>query len=552
MNERSESDRIWLDVLIVLILTVAAHVHGLRGQFVEWDDTSHITRNLAIRSLSFQNLRVMFTQPTAKLYCPLTWLSFAIDYQIWGHDPFGYHLTNLLLHIANTLLVLLLVWKVLRGRYAYALTTALLTAVMFGVHPLHVESVAWATERKDVLFVFFYLLGLLSYFRWLDSRKLADYGICFGCFVASVLSKSTAVTFPVVLLLIDLFVAKRKAWGEKVPFFAVSLIIAGITFVCQAGGLGETVATPEIIPLWARAGLVGYCSLFYVRKFFWPVHLSAVYPSFDEMHWNILLCIEYMVAFALVTALVFAARRRWPALWPSWLFYIIALSPTIGLVPVGIHVVADRYSHLAILGLMLPVSMVIAQAARAARGAGAGSCWVERLPPFSSLSPWRLSDEPRFGPILRRCSSMRCKRIPIACPPISTSPSGIRASRNSTRRSNMVSGLLRLRPTAFPVARILPMRTSIRANSAKPSACCVLWHSTTSKTPMFGGPSRIALKRSGIRTTPRWRGRVNAVSKENSDGPRYFLVTNSKSTTAVWLPLSFTSFVNTPRTSCHA
>ncbi|MGO9528064.1 MAG: hypothetical protein ACLP0A_10875, partial [Verrucomicrobiia bacterium] len=200
MNERSESDRIWLDVLIVLVLTVAAHGHGLQGQFVDWDDTTHITQDLAIRSLNSHNLWVMFTQPAAKLYCPLTWLSFAIDYQIWGRDPFGYHLTNLLLHVTNTLLVLVLVRKVLRGRYAYALTTALLTAVIFGVHPLHVESVAWATERKDVLFVFFYLLGLLSYFRWLDSRKLADYGICFGLFVAAVLSKSTAVTFPAVLL----------------------------------------------------------------------------------------------------------------------------------------------------------------------------------------------------------------------------------------------------------------------------------------------------------------------------------------------------------------
>ncbi|MGO9608973.1 MAG: tetratricopeptide repeat protein [Verrucomicrobiia bacterium] len=371
MNERSESDRIWLDVLIVLVLTVAAHGHGLQGQFVDWDDTTHITQDLAIRSLNSHNLWVMFTQPAAKLYCPLTWLSFAIDYQIWGRDPFGYHLTNLLLHVTNTLLVLVLVRKVLRGRYAYALTTALLTAVIFGVHPLHVESVAWATERKDVLFVFFYLLGLLSYFRWLDSRKLADYGICFGLFVAAVLSKSTAVTFPAVLLLIDYFLVKRKAWGEKVPFFAVSLIIAGVTFACQAGGTGETVATPEIIPLWARAGLVGYCSLFYVRKFFWPVHLSAVYRPFDEMHWNFVSSLEYLAAFALVTALVFAARRRWPALWPCWLFYLITLSPTIGLVPVGIHVVADRYAHLAILGLMLPASMVVAQAAGAARGVGA-------------------------------------------------------------------------------------------------------------------------------------------------------------------------------------
>lgn len=367
MNERSESDRFWLDALIVLLLTVAAHVHGLQGQFVEWDDTTHITQNLAIRSLSLHNVGVMFTQPTAKLYCPLTWLSFAIDYQIWGRDPFGYHLTNLVLHVANTLLVLVLVRKVLRGRNTHALMTALLTAVLFGIHPLHVESVAWATERKDVLFVFFYFLGLLAYFWWLDGRKLAYYGICFGCFVASTLSKSTAVTFPVVLLLIDHFLIKRKAWEEKIPFFAVSLVIAGITFACQAGGLGETVARPDIIPLWARTGLVGYCSLFYVRKFFWPVHLSAVYPTFDEMHWSVFLNLEYLTAFVLVTALVFATRRRWPALLPSWLFYLIALSPTIGLVPVGIHVVADRYSHLAILGLMLPVSMVIARAA-AARG----------------------------------------------------------------------------------------------------------------------------------------------------------------------------------------
>src|SRR5271154_856897 len=122
MNERTESDRIWLDLLIVLVLTVAAHVHGLQGQFVDWDDTNHITTNLAIRSLSPANLRVMFTQPIAKLYCPLTWLSFAIDYQIWGRDPFGYHLTNLLLHVANTLLVLILVREMLRGRSTYALT----------------------------------------------------------------------------------------------------------------------------------------------------------------------------------------------------------------------------------------------------------------------------------------------------------------------------------------------------------------------------------------------------------------------------------------------
>jgi protein O-mannosyl-transferase len=359
MNERPESKKIWLGVIVVLILTVAAHVRGLQGQFVEWDDTSHITRNVVIRALTFENVRVMFTKPIAKLYCPLTWLSYAIDYQIWGREPFGYHLTNLLLHLANTLLVLILVRRVLRDRVEYATMTAILTAAIFGVHPLRVESVAWATERKDVLFAFFYFCALLVYLRWLDTRKLRDYWVCFGLFVASVLSKSTAVTFPLVLLLVDHFFAKRKAWGEKVPFFAVSLIITAVTFLSQSGGVGETVAGPETISLWSRVGLVGYCSLFYLRKFFWPFHFSAIYPVFDEMHWSVFVGLGYLAAFAAITVLAVALRRRWPVLLPSWLFYIITLSPTIGLVPVGIHIVADRFSYVPLIGLALPVSMAI-------------------------------------------------------------------------------------------------------------------------------------------------------------------------------------------------
>jgi len=359
MNERSESRQLWLGAIIVLILTLTAHVHGLRGQFVEWDDTSHITRNTAIRSLSFENVRIMFTKPIAKLYCPLTWLSFAVDYQIWGRDPFGYHLTNLLLHAINTLLVLILVRRVLRDRVQYATMTATLAGAIFGVHPLRVESVAWATERKDVLFALFYYCALLAYLRWVDTHKLRDYWVCFGLFVASVLAKSTAVTFPLVLLLLDHFFVKRKALGEKVPFLAVSLIITAVTFLSQAGGVGQTVAGPEAIPLWARAGLVGYTSLFYVRKFFWPSHFSAVYPVFDEMHWNISIGLGYLVAFVFLTALAVAVRRRWPALLPSWLFYIITLSPTIGLVPVGIHVVADRFSYVPLIGLAMPVSLAM-------------------------------------------------------------------------------------------------------------------------------------------------------------------------------------------------
>ena len=270
-------------VLFISLLTIVAHMRGLSGEFVEWDDNTHITQNPAIRSLSPAHVWTMFTVPAAKLYVPLTWLSFAVDYQIWGRNPLGYHLTNLLLHLANTLLVFALVSALLRDRSAHGKTVAAVTAALFGVHPLHVESIAWATERKDLLFAFFYLLGLLAYLSWVTNRKRAAYWCTFACFVASALSKSAAVTFPLTLMLLDIFWRRRIALAEKIPFFAVSVIITLATLSAQAAGKGDTVVNAQIIPVWSRLGLTGFCSLFYVGKFFWPFHLSAVYPPFDEM-----------------------------------------------------------------------------------------------------------------------------------------------------------------------------------------------------------------------------------------------------------------------------
>ena len=352
-------------VLFISLLTIVAHMRGLSGEFVEWDDNTHITQNPAIRSLSPAHVWTMFTVPAAKLYVPLTWLSFAVDYQIWERNPLGYHLTNLLLHLATTLLVFALVSALLRDRYAYGKAVAVLTAALFGVHPLHVESIAWATERKDLLFAFFYLLGLLAYLSWVTNRKCAAYWGTFACFVASALSKSTAVTFPLTLLLLDTFWRRRIALAEKIPFFAVCVIITLATFSAQAAGKGDTVVNAQIIPVWSRLGLTGFCSLFYVGKFFWPFHLSAVYPPFDEMGWTSLHVAGWLAAFAIVNAGIFALRHRAPALLPAWLFYLITLSPTIGLVPVGIHVVADRFSYLPLIGLAFIVSAGVVAVAQA-------------------------------------------------------------------------------------------------------------------------------------------------------------------------------------------
>jgi tetratricopeptide (TPR) repeat protein len=340
-------------VLALVLLTFAAHYRGLSGQFVDWDDTTHITQNLHIRSLSPANLWAMFTVPAAKLYVPMTWLTFALDYQIWGRHAFGYHLTNLLLHVANTVLVFFLVTRLVR---VHSRPVAALTAALFGVHPLHVESVAWATERKDVLFAFFYLLGLLAYLRWQDNRSRSAYWCVFGLFILSILSKSAAVTFPLVLLLLDRIRLQRMAFAEKIPFFAAAAVITLATLSAQAFGRGETVAPLQAIPFWARLGLVGYCPLFYVGKFLLPFHLCPIYPTFDEMGWTPVRAAVWVAAFVAVCIAAYATRRSWPVAWPAWLFYLITLLPTIGLLPVGIHVVADRYSYLPILGLSLILS----------------------------------------------------------------------------------------------------------------------------------------------------------------------------------------------------
>jgi hypothetical protein len=403
---------LWFGGLVVLLLTFAAHVRGLQGQFLEWDDYAHITQNPAIRSLAPANLWAMFTQPAAKLYCPMTWLSFAVDYQIWGRNPFGYHLTNLLLHVANAVLVMVLVYcvvaakftpnlsgrvrgsspadreKVSRLQNASRVQIAILTAAIFGVHPLRVESVAWATERKDVLFAFFYLLALLAYLRWVVGARRTAYWTCLLLFICSALSKSAAVTFPLVLVLLDIFWKRRVAIWEKVPFVAVCVIIGAATFVAQASGTGETVWGTEAIPLWARAGLVGYCAFFYVGRFFWPIHLSPVYPAFEDFAWTPAIAAGWAAAFCAALVAAFALRKRAPIVWPSWLFYLATLSPTIGLIPVGAHVVADRYAYMAVLGLALPTSVGLVVLADRARGfrMAVGTATVVLLVVLTALS----------------------------------------------------------------------------------------------------------------------------------------------------------------------
>jgi 4-amino-4-deoxy-L-arabinose transferase-like glycosyltransferase len=216
-------------ILLISLVTVISFSPVFFNGFVEWDDWHYITHNALIKSLSFNNFWIWFTRPLRGLYQPLIQFSFALNYAIDGLNPTIFHTTNLLIHTANSVLVFYFIMKLSKNRFV-----AILSAILFAVHPLHVESVAWATERKDTLYAFFFLAGLIYYQRYTRENTQKLYNLTFLMLGLSLLSKGSAVVFPVVLVLID-FVQKRKWYSQKIllekaPFFILAVFYGLLTF----------------------------------------------------------------------------------------------------------------------------------------------------------------------------------------------------------------------------------------------------------------------------------------------------------------------------------
>ncbi len=224
-QDPSVSSKAWhliAAMALIAVATLVPFLGSLDNEFVSWDDAIYVTDNRLIQNLSWKSVAKIFSSPRKKTYVPLSTLSLAIDYRIWRLDPFGYHLTNLLLHLINTLLVFCLVW-----RLAHRLLPALIAALLFGVHPMHVESVAWISERKDVLSALFFLTALLSYLRYRSTQRSLFYLLSLASFVLALLSKQMAITLPIVLLLCDLLEGRswtKRALIEKMPFLLLSLV----------------------------------------------------------------------------------------------------------------------------------------------------------------------------------------------------------------------------------------------------------------------------------------------------------------------------------------
>lgn len=315
-------------------LTLLAYLPSLSNGFVDWDDEKYLLASREHLGFGLAQLKWMATTTFAGNYMPLSWLSFALDYRLWGPQAWAFHLTSAVLHAANAALVFLLARELLADKDDWRAPA--LAALLFSLHPLRVESVAWVFERRDVLCGFFYLLSVLLYVKCRVKESLA-------AFAAALLSKGMAVTLPVVLCLLDLLALKRRAWGEKVPFFALALAVGLLGWRGQADLERESVILPG---LGGRLAQAAYGLVFYAGKTLWPSRLAPLYFRPPGMSLSQPLFLACAVAATGTTILSFVLFKRRPRLAAAWLCYAVMLTPVLGLVAFGRQLAADRYSYL--------------------------------------------------------------------------------------------------------------------------------------------------------------------------------------------------------------
>ena len=410
-------------IAAVALITFLVYLPALQNDFVSWDDGPYVYQNPHIRSFDATFLTWAFFDFYASNWHPLTWISHSLDYVIWGLDPRGHHLTNLILHTVNTALVVFLVIKLLealqirtpRGEFEPSvrervrLVAGGTTGLLFGLHPVHVESVAWVAERKDLLCALFFLLSIVMYMRYANSRESVvgsrmsavtgrqskgkqeedrksifinkHYLLALGFFVLALLSKPMAVSLPIILLILDWhpfnrirsWETLRSACGEKLPFFALSLISTILTILAQRAG--AAMQSLEFAPLTTRVLVAFHALIAYFGKMIWPLDLIPFYPYPKEVS---LVSLDYLLPIVLVigtTAICIVKAEKQKLLSAAWAYYVVMLLPVLGLVQVGHQSMADRYTYLPSLGPFLIM--------------GSGAAWcVENV---NTLKKYRLA-----------------------------------------------------------------------------------------------------------------------------------------------------------------
>ncbi len=354
----------YIPVLLLILITVTVFCRLVSFDFVGLDEDVYVIENNHIKQgLTGEGIIWAFTTTEACFWHPLVWLSYMLEYSLFGEKTFIYHLTNLLLHIANTLLLFAVL-----NRMTHSAWRSWFVAALFAVHPLHVEPVAWIAQRKDVLSTLFFMLTLLAYIRYVSCRRLGTYLAVMVLFTLGLMSKPMLVMLPFVLLLIDYwplcrtgltnFSSPKKVQiktlvAEKVPLLVLSLCSSAIALFAQKGG--GALANLQTFPLGIRLAnsLVAYVA--YLHKTILPQRLAVFYPHPGDLlpSWQV---VGAALLLAVITSFVLMAGKRVPFIPVGWFWYFVTLIPVIGLVQVGSHAMADRYTYVPLIGIFILIA----------------------------------------------------------------------------------------------------------------------------------------------------------------------------------------------------
>lgn len=338
--------------LSLLIIVLYWRVHGY--DFVSLDDSFIYANPHLMNGLSIKNIFWAFSNYTTTLWIPATWISFFLDYEIYGMNPGGYHVTNVILHICNTIIIFVILYQITQKRWQ-----SFFVAALFSCHPIHVESIAWITERKDVLSTFFLMLFLYTYIQYTKKENFVRYLAALFFFILGLMSKPMLVTVPIVLILLDYWPLGRfgkanrlRLFLEKLPFLSFSLMVSAITifFQTKTGAL----VSFDSISIINRIENAVSSYIDYLVKLFLPINLAVVYPY--EQYFSFWEVFIKFVIFITITTLFFRLHKKHPYLIVGWLWYVISLVPVIGIFQSGAQSHADRFVYIPFIGIYIILS----------------------------------------------------------------------------------------------------------------------------------------------------------------------------------------------------
>ncbi len=360
-----------LALLLIVAVTLAVYWTVLDNAFISYDDTDYVTGNMMVRQgLTAPGFIWAFSAFHAGNWHPLTWLSHMLDVSLFNLDPRGHHASALLFHTLNATILCALLHRLtgLLGR-------SLVVALLFALHPLHVESVAWIAERKDVLSTLFWLLTMWSYALFAEKPTVKRYLPVLCCFAFGLLAKQMLVTLPFILLLMDYWPLPHRTpsldkkslinlLSEKIPFFVMAAVAAAVTIRAQASA--GAIARGEGNSLFASAGNAFISYLTYIQNMCWPTRLAIFYP-FEPERITPLKAMSAVTLLALASFIIIVQRKKRPYLLFGWFWYLITLLPVIGFLRIGGQAFADRYTYIPLIGLFVMLVWLCADMAASLR-----------------------------------------------------------------------------------------------------------------------------------------------------------------------------------------